>query len=87
MNLSDNTVGFEGAVGLANMLDKNKCLRELDLTDNSIDEEGAQKLVASLREEKLLYLPAKYKSCFYSEKNCKYKQIVKSCVRFIGDLV
>ena len=55
----------EGATAFAEMLLKNKSLKKVYLQDNSIGEEGTQKLIDSLTHNttlKELKLPVKYKS-------------------------
>ena len=66
--LWDNSVGVEGATALAKMLHENKSLKELHFQGNdSIGEEGAKKLIDSLKQNAtlgLLVLPKDYESSF-----------------------
>ena len=65
MYLQHNPIGVKGATAFAEMLFINKSLKVLDLRNDSIGEEGTQKLIDSLRHNtrvKELWLPVKYKS-------------------------
>ena len=60
-----NPIGIKGATAFAEMLLKNKSLKELNLKDDSIGEEGAQELIDSLTHNTTveeLVLHDKYKS-------------------------
>jgi len=69
--MGGNPIGVKGAAVFAEMLLKNKSLRELFLEDDSIGKEGTQKLIDSVTynttvEE--LVLPYKYKSSIDSSR-------------------
>ena len=48
-DISHNPIGSEGAVAFASMLQKNQCLKILDLRDDSVGVEGALELIESLK--------------------------------------
>ena len=57
-----NPIEIKGATAFAKMLLKNKSLKKLYLQDDSIGEEGTQKLIDSHSTTVTLWLPEKYKS-------------------------
>ena len=59
-----NPIGIKGATAFAEMLLENKSLKVLDLRDDSIGEEGTQKLMDSFTHNTTVeevWLPLKYK--------------------------
>ena len=68
--LHNNPIGAKEAIEqFSKMLHENKSLKKLDLGDDSIGEEGTQKLIVSLAPNttvEQLYLPKKYKSSITS---------------------
>jgi len=62
LNLRHNPIEIKGATAFAKMLLKNKSLKKLYLQDDSIGEEGTQKLIDSHSTTVTLWLPEKYKS-------------------------
>ena len=63
--MGGNPIGVKGATAFAEMLPENKSLKVLDLQNDSIGEEGSQKLINSLTHNttvEQLWLPEKYKS-------------------------
>ena len=92
LHLGDNNpIGVKGAAAFAEMLLKNKSLKELNLQDDSIGEEGTHKLIDSLKHnttvERLL-LPEKYKLSTASSgvsSRVRYQIELISDLQFIGD--
>ena len=70
LNLGHNPIGVKGATAFAEMLlTENKTMKELNLQDDSIRDEGTQKLIDSLTHNttvEMLVLPKKYKSSISS---------------------
>ena len=67
--MCDNQI--DGATAFAKMMLRNETLKVLGLCDDSIGEEGAQKLIDFLTHNtamKELWLPEKYKSCLASSE-------------------
>ena len=64
LNFYKNPLGVRGATEFAEMLLKNKSLVIMKLQDDSIGEEGTQKLIDSLTHNTTvkLFLPEKYRS-------------------------